>query len=150
MDIVGKFQTQGLGAKLTREVRETALQRVYQRFYQYYRPRLKERYQQGSKTTPYAKTSLGKLKRSGERIRQVPNSKFGQDSLDLYNDVVRYPKITDEGITVRTNIVYAPYILGKFKDKGGLSPEGVIYMDEDDLDHLETILLEEYLNSTGG
>lgn len=135
---------QGFDQKVISAVRKASLATVYRRWYSYYRPKLKERFQEGSKTTPYAESSLGRKKRSGEIIRQVPQSRFNQDTLALYNSVLRDVKISDYGLDIKTNVSYAPYALTKFREKGSLAPQGLFRLTPDDIGELELILLEEY------
>jgi hypothetical protein len=134
----------GFDQKVINAVRKASLLNVYRRWYEYYRPKLKERFKEGSKTTPYAESSLGKRKRSGEIIRQVPQSLFNQDTLKLYNSVIRDVKISDYGLDIKTDVSYAPYALAKFKQKGSLAPQGLFTLDRDDVSNLELFLLEEY------
>lgn len=122
---------------------------VYKRFYKYYRPKIKARFDLGSQTTPYAPGSLGRRKRSGERIQQVPQSKFNQDTMALYTSVISNPTITKDSLVLKTDVDYANYALDKFKRKGGLAPDGVFVVTREDLDELDTILIEEYMSVFG-
>lgn len=144
LKIKAVFQTADLADKLSKEVREVGILDVYKRFYEYYRPILAERFDIGSETTPYEPSSLGRKKRSGEIIKQVPLSKFNKDTMALYNSVTQNVKITDDGMEIRTDVPYAEWALSKFKRKGDLAPEGLFYVDNFDLDVLDTILIEEY------
>jgi hypothetical protein len=112
----------GFDQKVINAVRKASLLNVYRRWYE----------------------SLGKRKRSGEIIRQVPQSLFNQDTLKLYNSVLRDVKISDYGLDIKTDVSYAPYALAKFKQKGSLAPQGLFTLDRDDVSNLELFLLEEY------
>ena len=135
---------EGQSQRIFKAVKSARMLDVYKRWYAYYRPKLKARFDEGSKTTPYADSSLGKFKRSGERIKQVPQSLFNQDTLALYNSVINDSKISESGLELVTNVSYAPYALDKFTKKGSLAPDGVFKVTQDDISELESILLETY------
>lgn len=139
----------GQALKIVQAVKRVGMLNVYSRWYEYYRPILKARFDEGSKTTPYAESSLGKRKRSGEIIKQVPQSKFNQDTGALYDSVTKDVKISKTGLDIETDVSYAPYALKHFKEKGALAPDGLFKLMPDDIDALELYLLEEYEDALG-
>lgn len=147
--ISATFDDSEWAKRITDAVREQGMLNVYSKFYKYYRPILKERFDLGSRTTPYEPSSLGKRKRSGEIIRQVPTSLYNRDTDALYKSVMDDVKITDDGMEIKSDVSYAPYALGRFKQKGELAPDGVFKVSKDDISELESILLEEYEDAIG-
>lgn len=136
-------------AEVSEAVKRVGMLKVYKRWYEYYRPKLKARFDEGSRTTPYAPSSLGKRKRSGEIIKQVPQSLFNRDTGALYNSMTKDVKITRGGVEIHSDIDYAPYALDKFTKKGSLAPEGLLQVNQGDIDEMESILLEEYEDAIG-
>lgn len=134
----------GQTSRIFKAAKRSGMLNVYKRWYAYYRPKLQERFDEGSRTTPYADASIGKTKRNGERIKQVPQSLFNQDTLALYNSVIKDAKISETGLELSTDVSYAPYALDKFTKKGSLAPDGVFKVTPDDIAELELILLETY------
>jgi hypothetical protein len=144
-----KVLDEGQALKIVQAVKRVGMLNVYSRWYEYYRPILKARFDEGSKTTPYAESSLGKRKRSGEIIKQVPQSKFNQDTGALYDSVTKDVKISNTGLDIETNVSYAPYALKHFTKKGSLAPEGLFKISQDDVNALELYLIEEYEDALG-
>jgi hypothetical protein len=144
-----KILDEGQALKIVQAVKRVGMLNVYSRWYEYYRPILKARFDEGSKTTPYAESSLGKRKRSGEIIKQVPQSKFNQDTLKLYDSVTKDVKISNAGLDLETDVSYAPYALKHFTKKGSLAPDGLFKLTPDDIGTLELYLLEEYEDALG-
>ena len=130
-------------------VKRVGILSVYRRWYEYFRPKLQARFDLGSRTTPYAPSSLGKRKRSGEIIKQVPNSLYNRDTDALYKSVVDDVKIGSDGVEIRSDVPYAGFALGRFEKKGGLAPDGVLRVDREDIDELELYLMEEYEDALG-
>jgi len=129
-------------AKRLKQVREFNILDIYRRYYQYYRRKTRARFLKAAQETPYAESSLGKKKRNGTIITQ--DSFFGIDTTALFQDVTQNVKIDDSGLRVWSNQIYAGYIENLFQEKGPYAPEGILFVDEDDLVDLEVIILQEY------
>lgn len=129
-------------------VKRVGILDVYRKWYEYLRPILKERFDRGSRTTPYAPSSIGQKKRSGEVIGA--GSLYNRDTDALYESVTRNVKLDAQtGIEIRSDVPYAGFALKRFTEKGGLAPEGLLSVSRDDIGELETILLKEYEAALG-
>lgn len=132
-------------AKRLKEVRSLGILDIYRKFYQYYRIKTRARYLKAAQETPYAPSSIGRRKRSGEIIGE--GSLFGIDTTALFNDFTQNVKIDDSGLRVWSDRVYAGYIEMLFQEKGPYAPEGVLFVDDDDLETMEFIIEKELLEA---
>lgn len=133
--------------KRLKQVKSFNILDIYRRYYQYYRRKTRARYLQAAQDTPYAESSLGKHKRNGTIITQ--DSFFGIDTTALFQDFTQNVKIDDSGLRVWSDQIYAGYINNLFAEKGPFAPEGVLFVDDNDLVELEVIILQEYEEGFG-
>jgi hypothetical protein len=132
-------------AQRLKEVRKLGILDIYREFYQYYRAKTRARYLRAASETPYAPSSLGRRKRNGEIITE--GSLFGIDTTALFNDFTQNVKIDDSGLRVWSDRVYAGYIEMLFQEKGPFAPDGVLFVDDGDLETLEFIVEKELLEA---
>lgn len=132
-------------AQRLKEVRKLGILDIYRKFYQYYRAKTRARYIQAANQTPYAPSSIGRRKRNGEIITE--GSLFGIDTSALFNDFTQNVRIDDSGLRVWSDRVYAGYIEMLFQEKGPFAPEGVLFVDDGDLETLDFIIEKELLEA---
>jgi hypothetical protein len=128
-----------------KEVRKLGILDIYRKFYQYYRAKTRARYIRASQETPYAPSSIGRRKRNGSIIGE--GSLFGIDTTALFQDFTQNVKIDDSGLRVQSDRIYAGYIEMLFQKKGPYAPEGVLFVDDQDLETLEIIMEKELLEA---
>ncbi|KYC42099.1 hypothetical protein WA1_19050 [Scytonema hofmannii PCC 7110] len=124
-------------AKRLKEVRKLGILDIYRRFYQYYRTKTRARYLRAAQETPYAPASLGRRKRNGTIITE--GSLFGIDTGAMFEDYTQNVKIDDSGLRVWSEKFYAGLVEMKFQEKGP-APEGVLFVDDNDLIEMEFII----------
>lgn len=129
--------------KRLKEIRKLGILDIYRRFYQYYRVKTKTRYIRASLETPYAPSSIGRRKRNGTIISE--GSPFGIDTTAMFKDYTQNIKIDDSGLRVWSDQIYAGFVEMKFQEKGPYAPQGVLFVDENDLIELELIIHEELI-----
>jgi hypothetical protein len=128
-----------------KEVRKLGILDIYREFYKYYRAKTRARYIRASQETPYAPSSIGRRKRNGSIIGE--GSLFGIDTSALFQDFTENVKIDDSGLRVWSDRIYAGYIEMLFQEKGPYAPEGVLFVDDQDLEALEFIMEKELLEA---
>lgn len=128
-----------------KEVRKLGILDIYREFYKYYRTKTRARYIRASQETPYAPSSIGRKKRNGSIIGE--GSLFGIDTTALFQDFTENVKIDDSGLRVWSDRIYAGYIEMLFQEKGPYAPEGVLFVDDQDLETLEFIMEKELLEA---
>ncbi|MBD2365254.1 hypothetical protein H6G36_29560 [Anabaena minutissima FACHB-250] len=128
-----------------KEVRKLGILDIYRRFYQYYRTKTRDRYIRASLETPYAPSSIGKRKRNGTIITE--GSLFGIDTTAMFSDYTQNVKIDDSGLRVWSEQFYAGFVEMKFQEKGPYAPEGILFVDNNDLIELELIIQEELIEA---
>ena len=128
-----------------KEVRKLGILDVYRRFYQYYRAKTRARYLRAAQETPYAPSSIGRRKCNGTIITE--GSLFGIDTTAMFQDYTQNIKIDDSGLRVWSEQFYAGFVEMLFQEKGPYSPDGVLFVDENDLIELEFIIQEEMVEA---
>jgi hypothetical protein len=128
-----------------KEVRKLGILDIYRQFYQYYRAKTRDRYLRAAQQTPYAPSSIGRRKRNGTIITE--GSLFGIDTTALFQDFTQNVKIDDSGLRVWSEQIYAGYIEMLFQEKGPFAPDGVLFVDDNDLQTLEFIMEKELLEA---
>ncbi|ALF52253.1 hypothetical protein ACX27_04315 [Nostoc piscinale CENA21] len=128
-----------------KEVRKLGILDIYRRFYQYYRTKTRDRYIKASLETAYAPSSIGRRKRNGTIISE--GSLFGIDTTAMFNDYTQNVKIDDSGLRVWSEQYYAGFVEVLFQEKGPFAPEGVLFVDDNDLIELELIIQEELIEA---
>jgi hypothetical protein len=128
-----------------KEVRKLGILDIYREFYKYYRAKTRARYIRASQETPYAPSSIGRKKRNGSIIGE--GSLFGIDTTALFQDFTENVKIDDSGLRVWSDRIYAGYIEMLFEEKGPYAPDGVLFVDDQDLETLEFIMEKELLEA---
>lgn len=128
-----------------KEVRKLGILDIYRQFYQYYRTKTRARYLRASQETPYAPSSIGRRKRNGTIITE--GSLFGIDTTALFQDLTQNVKIDDSGLRMWSNQIYAGYVEMLFQEKGPFTPNGVLFVDNNDLEALELIMEKELLEA---
>lgn len=120
----------------------------YSDFYRYHRNKTAERYRYAAQATPFAQGSIGRVKpKSGRRI---PDGFFGIDSGALFSDTVNNRRITpDDGLTYYSDLSYSAYVMARFAEKGPFAPNGVLFIDDEDLKRMEEIVAENYAIAFG-
>ena len=128
-----------------KQVRQLGILDIYKEFYRYYRQKTRARYLRAAQETPYAPASIGRRKRNGSIITE--GSLFGIDTGAVFEDYTQNVKIDDSGLRVWSDQIYAGYVEMLFQEKGSYSPEGVLLVDNNDLDQLEYIIEKELLEA---
>jgi hypothetical protein len=128
-----------------KEVRKLGILDIYRRFYQYYRIKTRARYLRAAQETPYAPSSIGRRKRNGEIIGDA--SLFGIDTTAMFSDYTQNIRIDDSGLRVWSEQFYAGFVEILFQEKGPYAPDGVLFVDENDLIELEFIIQGEMVEA---
>lgn len=132
-------------AKRLKEVRKLGILDIYRRFYQYYRAKTRARYLRAAQETPYAPGGIGRRKRNGTIITE--GSLFGVDTGAMFTDYTQNVKIDDSGLRVWSEQFYAGFVELKFQQKGPYAPEGVLFVNDNDLIELEFIIQQETIEA---
>lgn len=132
-------------AQRLKEIRKLGILDIYRRFYQYYRAKTRDRYIRASLETPYAPSSIGRRKRNGTIISE--GSLFGIDTTAMFTDYTQNVKIDDSGLRVWSEQFYAGFVEMLFQQKGPYAPDGVLFVDDNDLIELELIMQEEMIEA---
>lgn len=124
-----------------KEIRKLGILDIYRKFYEYYRIKTKARYVKAAVETPYAPSSIGRRKRNGTIISE--GSLFGIDTTAMFRDYTENVRIDDSGMRVWSEQFYAGFVEMKFQEKGPYAPEGVLFVDDNDLIEMELIIEKE-------
>lgn len=127
--------------KRLQEVRQVNILDIYRRFYKYYRAKTEQRFLTAANETPFAPSSIGKRRPSGDIISE--NSLYGIDTGTVFYDFTHNVRIDDSGLVVWSDAFYAKYLEAKFEEKSPFAPDGVLHVDNEDLAVLERIIVEE-------
>ncbi|MGL5719903.1 MAG: hypothetical protein ACRCYP_03810 [Alphaproteobacteria bacterium] len=122
-------------------IRTTGAPIAYKRFYQDFRETIADRYRQASRETQYAPSWVGTKQRVSGRIRGR-NSLYGIDSGALFSQIVNNVRIDRNGLMVYSDLNYAKFIMDRFAQKGPFAPRPPIFMNEDDIQGLGTIIAD--------
>lgn len=115
---------------------------LYKDLYSHLKIKIRNRYLLNSIYTPYAAASIGTKQRISGLTRGI-DAKFGIDSGDLLHDISNNVKISKiDGIMIYSDLVYAKYIDTLFTEKGKYSPDSNIFIDDDDLQFIEDLVIE--------
>ena len=127
--------------KRLQEVRQVNILDIYRRFYQYYRAVTEQRFLTAANETPFAPSSIGSKRPSGDIITN--NSLYGIDTGTVFYDFTHNVKIDTSGLVIWSDAFYAKYLEAKFEEKSPYAPNGVLHVDNKDLAVLERIIIEE-------
>lgn len=127
--------------KRLKEVRQVNILDIYRRFYKHYRAKTAQRFLTAANETPFAPSSIGRRRPSGDIITN--NSLYGIDTGTVFYDFTNNVKIDDGGLVVWSDAFYAKHLEANFQKKSPYAPEGVLHVDKGDLAVLERIIMEE-------